>query len=182
MNLTVKKVDKNLKEYSKIKKLMVKTFPKNERIPFWLLNLYTANDNVEFLAYYDSNNIVGITYTINYENTAFLLYLVVFDKLRNKGYGKELLNSLKENKYIVLNAEKPSINKDNIEQRKKRINFYLKNGFLNTKYELVEKDETYTILSTNKKFSEKQYDDLLKNISFGIYNGIIRKRLMNNCG
>lgn len=178
MDLTIKPVNRNLKEYSDIKELILKSFPKNEQYPLWLLRLLALREKINFSAYYDDNIFCGITYSISNEDTTFLLYLAVNDKIRSRGYGSRILACLRErlkNNKIVFNIEKTDINADNNKQREKRLNFYLKNGFHKTDYELVEKDEIYSILCSDRNFVLKDYNTLIKKLSFGTYTGKIRK-------
>ena len=178
MDLLIKKVNRSLKEYKEIKELFLKSFPKNERYPMWLLMLLALRKSVEFSAYYDGERFCGITYSITDKNTTFLLYLAVSDKVRSKGYGSKILSCIKE-KYpkstILFDIEKPNEKASNNNQRIKRMNFYLKNGFGITDYELIEKDESYIILSSDKNIDIDEYKKMIKKLSFGFFNTDVRK-------
>lgn len=178
MKLNIKPVNKNLKEYNKIRDLMLTSFPKNERYPMWLLSLLSKRKCIDFSAFYDNENFCGLTYSISNDKMTFLLYLAVNNEVRSKGYGSEILSCLKNSvpeNTIVFNVEKPNINADNNEQRIKRINFYLKNGFQTTNYELVEGNDIYSVLASDKNFSLEDYKNIMNKLSFGIYTGKVRQ-------
>lgn len=133
---------------------------------------------VDFSAFYDNDSFCGLTYSISSNKMTFLLYLAVNDKVRSKGYGSEILSCLKKSvpeNTIVFNVEKPNTNVDNNEQRIKRIIFYLKNGFQQTDYELVDGSEIYSVLASDKNFSLEDYKSIMKKLSFGTYTGQIRQ-------
>jgi GNAT superfamily N-acetyltransferase len=171
-----KKVNKKLDEYKAIKDLMLKTFPKNEIIPMWILLLLSQRKMVDFNAYYDDNEFVGFSYSIINCNMIFIFYLAVYDKIQSNGYGTKILKYIKEKykgKEIILNIEKIDKNSQNYEQRLKRLKFYKKNGFNETEY-FIDDDIEYSILSTNKDFNKEEYTKTLKKYSFGLYNPKIK--------
>ena len=112
------------------------------------------------------------------KDTTFLLYLVVNDKIHSIGYGSEILSCLKRiypENTIIFNVENPNTNADNNEQRIKMVNFYLKNGFQLTDYELLDGDDVYSVLSSDKNISLENYKSIIKKLSFGTYTGRVRK-------
>ncbi|HBZ88231.1 MAG TPA: hypothetical protein DEO81_02460, partial [Erysipelotrichaceae bacterium] len=125
-------------------------FPPEEKLPFDQLMNLSARGDVEFLAYYDHQMFVGFTFSIIGPQSVFVLYFAVNQKLRNKGYGSEILKLLKERyeKAINLNIEALDPSSSNINERLRRYVFYKKNGFMNTHYKLLLAHGEYAILST----------------------------------
>lgn len=152
------------KEKKEIKNIYLNAFPKNERFPFWILKHCSKEKNVFFNAILDDNKAIGMEYIINYndENTAYLMYLAIDKKQRGKGYGSKILKDLtKKYETIILSIERTDKNfNDNKEKRK---NFYLKNGFYETNKFIRDNGIEYEILCTNKNYSitkenlEKRY-------------------------
>ena len=172
MDLQTKSVTKKLNEYSEIKALMNRAFPKNEQNPMWLLNYWEKKDGVEFLAYYDDDILCGFTFTVAMEKTVFVMYIAVSDKIRSKGYGSTILSLLKKrypDSEIALNIETLDKDADNYEQRVKRFSFYERNGFFSTDKNVKFGKNEMLILSTNKNFDEKAYTAILRKLSFGLY-------------
>ena len=189
--LTQKKVTKKLEEYKEIGELMKRVFPKNELYPMWYLMLVSKFKKVDFTAYYEEDNFIGCTYIIKSKKVAYLMYIFVNDKIHSKGYGTEILKSVKK-KYIdqeiVLDIEPLDEDSSNYEQREKRYRFYKKNGFKATSYFIDdEKDPTdYLILSRSGTFPKKAVKKLLRGLSYGTYKRRYKKKKKkrkkrNNC-
>jgi len=171
-------VNKKLKEYKEIKELILRSFPENEQFPMWLLRLLAIRKFVDFHAYYDGDSFCGISYTVSSKSLVFVLYLAVNDKIRSKGYGSAILQYIKSEfsgKTIVLNIEPLDVNADNYTQRIKRFEFYLKNGFVDTKYCIVDNGDDYQILATTDNLSVEEYKSALKKLSLGFYAPQVRK-------
>ena len=96
--LKVKVVNSRLKEYKNILNLYKESFPKNERLPIWLLNIMSKRTCVDFLAFYDNNIFCGFSYLIHNNNITFILYLAIDTSIRSKGYGTKILNLISNNK------------------------------------------------------------------------------------
>lgn len=173
--LEVRRINKKLREYEKVTEIYKKSFPENEKLPIWLLNIMSKRRCVDFLAFYDENIFCGFTYLITNKNTTFVLYLAIDDSIRSKGYGSQILNWIVNNKQnnIVLNIETVSDEYDNYEQRVSRQKFYLKNGFVDTKYKIVDKNDVYDVLHKGDDFSKSEYEQLFRDFSFGV----IRQKL-----
>ena len=50
--------------------------------------------------------------------------------------------------------------------------FYFKNGFVDTKYKLVDSGNIYDVLYKGNNFSKSEYEKLLKTFSFGFIKNI----------
>ncbi len=152
------------KHKNEIKNIYLNSFQKDERFPFWILKHCSKEQNVVFNVILDDKKVIGMEYIINYndENTAYLMYLAIDKKQRGKGYGSEILKDLaKKYETIILSIERPNKNFD--DNKEKRKNFYLKNGFYETNKFIQDKGIEYEILCTNKNYSitkenlEKRY-------------------------
>lgn len=168
--LKVKVVNSRLKEYKKILNLYKESFPKNERLPIWLLNIMSKRTCVDFLVFYNNNIFRGFSYLIHNNNITFILYLAIDTSIRSKGYGTKILSLIsnnKQNNNIILNIETVSNKYVDYKQRLNRQKFYFKNGFVDTKYKLVDSGNIYGVLYKGNNFSKSEYEKLLKTFSFG---------------
>ena len=152
---------------NKIKEIYTQSFPKEERFPFWILKCCSKEKNVTFNGIVDNNKIIGIEYIINCSDYAYLMYLAIDEKNRNNGYGTKILDDLrKKHKTIILSIEKSD--KHLNDNRKKRKNFYLKNGFYETNLFIEENSIQYEVLCTNKDYTitkeklEERYTKMAK--------------------
>lgn len=58
--ITLKKVDKKLKERNEIKKIFMEAFPPEERPPYWFLEMKAQKNFVDFDGIYDREKLVGL--------------------------------------------------------------------------------------------------------------------------
>ena len=168
MSLRIQAVDKQLKEYEQIKKLMISAFPQNERLPMWFL-LWRAKTNfVDFLALYDDDRFVGVTYLVTSQDLTFVLYLTIYSKIRSKGYGKKALETI-QSQYpynrIILNIEAIEESAHNYGQRVKRKLFYTRNGFVNAALQYSEGEDKYEVLISKGSCTVEEYQELYKKLT-----------------
>ena len=97
-----------------------------------------------------------IGFTIVYPRKSFnwFWYFVVREELRGKGYGQQMLTRLIERykgQSFVLDMESTTQVCDNLEQRKRRQAFYLRNGFRDTHVYRTYNDITMTIMMRGER-------------------------------
>lgn len=161
-------VNETLPDYEDIIGLYNRAFPENERIPLNILFSLTKKEGVDFLAYYDEEKFCGLTFSLSNKDSVFILYLAVNDKIRYKGYGTAIIQDIKniaKERSISLNVEPVLEDCKNLEERKRRIEFYRKNGIYYTGYTIILETEQYWILSSQSPFSVEEYKNLLKKMS-----------------
>lgn len=144
--------------YTQVNKIYKKSFPVEER--YISLSKMIHNSKTELYCLVDNEIVLGIIYLIHYKDMIFILYLAVNEEIRSKGYGSYLLKwCLKKykDKKIYLNIEEVKEDFEDYEIRKKRLNFYLKNGFFITNYISNEKFGNFNILSNNLEIDINQY-------------------------
>ncbi|WCM60723.1 GNAT family N-acetyltransferase [Paenibacillus polymyxa] len=165
MSLNVKPITKDLKEINNVYELFRNSFPVNEQIPMWFLWWKSKKDFIDFIAFYDEDVFVGFTYLITNKNLTFVLYLAIDSEIRSKGYGGRLLSNIKKqypHNRIILNIEAVEEAAINYEQRLKRKNFYMRNGYSKTSFNLFEYGQSYEVLVNGSEVSTEEYRDLFK--------------------
>lgn len=152
---------------STVKKLYTSSFPKRERIPFKILLKLCKRGKVDLLIFTDVDIFVGFAFIIKHKDIVFILYFAINDTIRGKGYGGKALQTIK-NKYsgkrIILNIESTQIIGSNHEERVKRKNFYMKNGYKEAKLFSRERGEIFEMLILNGIIEKEEYCNLLKTI------------------
>ena len=173
-----------------IRRLYESAFPVDEQIPWDDLMRLIWEMPLDFTAYYDGEDFIG--FTIVYPRKQFnrrtkqkqsgtcsnyalqgggrpkvnwFWYFAVREELRGKGYGQQILTLLIE-KYkgqtCVLDMESPMQVCENIEQRKRRHAFYLRNGFRDTNVYRTYNDITMTIMMIGEgSFTMQDWDDII---------------------
>lgn len=131
-----------------VENLYLKSFPKEERFPFWVLEECSKEDNSILYAIIDNNKFIGMCYLVNCNEAYYLMYLAVEPEFRNNNYGSKILQDLKEKfKTLFLSVDEPV---DDLSIRRK--NFYLRNGFYDTNKYYEDTGINYEILCTNSEY------------------------------
>lgn len=148
----------------KIKQLYETAFPEGEQIPWEDLMRLVGEMPLDFTAYYDGKEFIGFTIVYPRKSFNWYWYFAVRKELRGKGYGQQILTQLIEHykgQTCVLDVESPTQVCDNMEQRRKRHAFYLRNGFRDTNVYRTYNDITMTIMMMGEgTFTMQDWDDI----------------------
>ena len=118
-----------------IRQLYENAFPEEEQIPWNDLMRLIGEMHLDFTAYYDGDIFVGFTIIYPRPSFTWYWYFAVRDEQRGKGYGQQILDNVIERykgQTTVFDMESPRQECANSEQRMRRHNFYLRNGFRDT--------------------------------------------------
>jgi len=167
--LTIKPITKDIKHdkegFKNIKELYTSAFPRQEQVPLSFLINKTKKDTVRFDAYYDGDVFVGLAYTMSFEDMTYLWYLATDPNLRTKGYGSQIMQHLIEvypNNRIVLNLDIQDETATDSEIRKKRKEFYIKNGYSSTGYLCTFGGNKLDVMSTNGDVTFDEFVSIFK--------------------
>lgn len=167
--MNFQKVTFHCQDFHKIKMLYQTSFPKAERIPFWFLMLRTRFSDTDFLAFYEEGRFCGICCLNSVAAHTNLLYLAVDPALRSSGYGSKILNQIcarYPNHTIALDIERPDAQAKNNEERLKRREFYLRNGYTGSGYGYSLFDVDYEILNIGE-FDPEQWNKVVHRLYLG---------------
>ena len=118
--------------------LYEEAFPEEEKKPFSLILQKKDEGDAEILSVEnDKNEFLGLAITANHQDMVLLDYFAIAPEHRSSGIGSKVFQMLKqryEGKRFFLEIERTDIYAENIEQRKKRKAFYLKNGMKNAPF------------------------------------------------
>lgn len=149
----------------KIKQLYKTAFPEDEQIPWKDLMRLVEEMPLDFTAYYDGEDFIGFTIVYPRKSFNWFWYFAVCEGLRGKGYGQQILTLFIESykgQTCVLDIESPTQVCENIDQRKRRHGFYLRNGFRDTNVYRTYNDITWTIMMMGKgTFTMQDWDDII---------------------
>ena len=149
----------------KIKHLYETAFPEGEKIPWDDLIRLIEEMSLDFTAYYDGEEFIGFTIVYPHKVFNWFWYFAVCEGQRGKGYGQQILSLFIESykgQTCVLDIESPTQVCENIDQRKRRHGFYLRNGFRDTNVYRTYNDITWTIMMMGKgTFTMQDWDDII---------------------
>lgn len=127
------------------------SFPSNERRPVANIALQLAENKANLHVGIIDNEVVSMALLWRFSDSEFLLldYLAVKSELRNLNVGARMFQYLavlanKDNRYIIIEVENYLFGDNNL-QKKKRVNFYIRNGcylLLDVPYKLPALDGT----------------------------------------
>lgn len=158
------KIDKNTKNLEEIKQLYWDAFSFEERIPFYIMVLVGNDRGVEFLSVYDDDIWIGFIHTLVGEKLSYIFYFAIDSRLRRSGYGSKILREYKKmHPRLSLAIEPVEEGSDNIKQRKKRLEFYNKNGFETLDTRVVEMGVEFELMGAKgMEIKESDYKSLVK--------------------
>lgn len=151
-------------DYRKIKRLYRKSFPPEERIPFFILKRKAKHQKAHMLAAKQNGAFVGFVYLVCHFDMAYLFFLAISPEKRGMGCGSKILKALKKQyvgKRIFLAREPLDEKADNYEQRVKRHSFYLRNGFEDLPCKIKEAGVVYDAMGIGGEISAEEYDSLI---------------------
>lgn len=152
--------------------MYIASFPKEERLPWWVMRLLGYFDGAELVGYTDGDRLVGFAYAVGYRDIYYVMFLCVDKDMQGRGYGSQILGLMRrENpkRKILLNVELLDQNASNYEDRVRRVKFYEKNGFFDTGYNIDEVGGTFRIMATSPEIDAEAYVSVFRHISFGMW-------------
>ena len=151
-------------------------FPKEERLPWWLLRLNARRSGIDLTAFMDGDTFCGFTASATAGNMHFLLFFAIPEDLRGRGYGSAILSQLRQNYEVVtLNVELLDETAPHSPQRLQRFAFYQKNGFFDTGYHVWEVGGKFRVLGTEPQLDVAAYKRIFKKLSLGAWNVKLQK-------
>lgn len=164
-------LDSNSKYLKQIKHLYIQAFPIEERIDYSFLIQALNKQKAKILALVENEKLLAMMYYFYHKDLLYLLYFAVDQAQHSKGYGKYMLDQLKtrySNYKIMLLIEKLDENASNNEQRLRRKNFYLNNGFISKNIYVKRMDVDYELLYLNTNNISENNLETIENYFFDI--------------
>ncbi|MCD8297623.1 MAG: GNAT family N-acetyltransferase [Prevotella sp.] len=163
------KITANNIDNQEVRQLYESAFPDEEKIPYKDLKMLLKTMPLDFTVWYDKGTFIGLTIVYKREAAVnWFWYFAVGERLRGKGYGSKILRLISERyarQSLIIDIESPRQQSENIEQRQRRYEFYLRNGFHDTGVGRTFRGITYTILASgNATFTTQDYDAILKEL------------------
>ena len=165
---------KNYNKFPNIRKdiepLFESAFPINERPPADIFFKSFDSPIKQLFAFYDVDVFVGFTSVILFNDICYIFFLAVQDEKRHQGYGSKILSEMKKmySDYVILLCyEEVDEKYPDYEKRRKRAEFYAKNGFIDNNLKTNEFGVIFqTVYVGNRKVSFEEYAEIFK-LGFG---------------
>ena len=152
-----------------LRRLYESAFPDEERIPWEDLLRLVREMPLEFADYRDGKELIGITILYPRTRLSWFWYFAVPEEKRGRGIGQRILTALLaryEGRSAVLDMEDPAQpGAPNAAQRRRRRDFYLRNGFRETGVGKTFGPVSMTMmLKGEDTFAMSDYDTLLSEL------------------
>ena len=168
--MNLKKLTPNHADIPLLNELYLEAFPPNERLlsmeeilgsldkaPIDILGIYPEEAPEKF---------AGFFLSLVHEKFVYLMFFATCAEMRSTGIGSRAIKAFAEfykGKAIIFSYESVFEESDNLEQRKRRRAFYLRNGFYETGW-FGRLDNTEFILAcSEEKLDEAIFDELQAN-------------------
>ena len=169
--LKIVQITKENSDNKEIKELYESSFPREEKLKYEDLFQHYDGIQMDFKAYYDDEeNLVAIYVSYVMKKYTYGAFLAVVEKLRGKGYGKkivlDIIERAKTGNIVLGEVESPSqTDAKNLEIRKRRLAFYLRNGAVDTGIHIKDNGVEYTIVTTTKEpIPEEDIEEITKTL------------------
>lgn len=153
---------KDLKIFERIND---EAFPPSEHLSMEKIISLTQTTNTDLLGIYDDESPVGFIVILKNDECGYVYFLAIDKSIRSKGYGSKALHKLFElypDIQIILDFEEINENAENIEQRKRRKDFYLRNNFHETGRYTFLQDEPFEVVCTKGELLTDSFKSLIK--------------------
>ena len=142
-----------------------------------------SKQTIEVTAVYDDDTFVGFYALSVCKPTAYVFFLAIDSSKRSRGYGSKALALMKEqyaDYQIVLDMEAIDDKAENIEQRKSRKRFYLRNGYYETGFFLDYNNLIMEVLCTDAELDADSFRILLDNLKIRKTPFVLVQMNLNN--
>ncbi len=149
-----------------IKKLYKRAFPRAERKPFGMMLRKQKQGSMEILAL-DDGKFAGLCITVLDKDIVLLDYFAIEEVKRDRGYGKETLDILRERykgKRLFLEIEAPLVGSEANEEKVRRKNFYLRSGLSETGIAVKLFGVKMELLCDDCQVSFEEYYDVYRSV------------------
>ena len=151
-------------ELKDLEALYMEAFPKAERKPMGLLLEKAGKGLMELINIEEEDGtFLGLAIMIYFRDIAHLDYFAIARQHRGGGVGSQALQMLKarfHDKRFFLEIETPCSDAPNVEQRKRRQEFYRRNGMVQLDYEVDCFGTNMLILTNGSRLSYEEYYQL----------------------
>ena len=173
--ITAKNI-KDTTDQKKLKHLYLAAFPKEERLPWWVLRAWNALGWGALTAYYQEDVFCGFAFSATTDRVHYVMFFAVEEGLRGRGCGSRILSHMTRlGKPVLLNVELLDQAAPNYPQRLQRMAFYQKNGFRDTGFHIREVGGVFGVLSSTGWMDMSAYQAAFQKLSLGLWKPKIFK-------
>lgn len=145
--------------FQKILSLYNESFPENERKE--LRYLLKPNQSIgSIFALFENEEFIGFFCILDVFDLSHIIYLSIMQDKRNQGLGEKALNdfcALKKDMRVIVDIETETETAHDNPVRRKRKEFYLRNGFSETEVRYLWHGDAFEILSKGGNVTKTEF-------------------------
>lgn len=150
-----------------LKDLYLEAFPLIERKPFDLLLSKEKEGKAQLLSILMKDKFVGLVILLRNKKNVLLDYFAISESARSQNIGSQVIAHLKE-KYkqenLIFEIESTQTESKDIDVRKKREKFYLKNGLVHLNHKVFLNGVEMMIMGNKKTIHIDDYLEIYRNV------------------
>lgn len=169
MRLKMEPITREYLFWDKVEALAKEAFPPEKYLEPEIMVQMAQKETFDFWALTDGEAFVGFLTTYLYGDLVYLFFLAIDGACRSKGYGRRALELLKERypgKRQVVDFEKLDETAENRDQRRKRKEFYLRNGYRETGLFVSYCGVDYEVMCGREDFRAEEFKEMMYSIPF----------------
>lgn len=151
---------------TRIKRLYRDAFPRNERMPFFVIRRECRKGNAEMFAVVsNSGKFGGFAVTMRRGDIVMLSYFAICPQLRDRGIGSRVIKALMrryKDARFILEIEDVNEPCGDPETRLRRREFYLRNGMISAGFTAHVFMSDLEVLTSGKHVTFEEYRDLYR--------------------
>lgn len=164
MNLELVKLKSDNIDRKYFEQINEEAFPPSERMSFDEIFDFASKTNTDVLGIYDEKIPAGFAVLLKNAECGYVYFLAIDHRMRSKGYGGAAIQKMMmvyPDLQLVLDFEVIDENAKNNEQRLRRKNFYLRNGFHETGNYTMLRDERFEVVCNGGELNRTALKNLL---------------------
>lgn len=157
-----------------ISSLYERSFSDIEKIPYENIRR-TFGRGGELLSFHDEGTFIGFSFLYRCARGVFLVYLAVRPDIRSKGYGGIILDMIRDMYQgydIFLPMEPLDPGAEDIDMRRRRYGFYIRNGCTDSGYTVISDDYPFQILFLQGSIPKDAVESMISEYE-DVHNGRI---------
>lgn len=165
MDIKLINLKPDCKDRKYLEQINNEAFPDSERMSMDEIFVFASDTNTDVLGIYANDMPIGFAVLLKNEECAYLYYLAIDKRVRSKGYGGAAIKKIRSTYpqlQIILDFEEIKESAENNDQRIRRKQFYLKNGFYETGSYTLLREARFEVVCSVLPFRKESFKKLLR--------------------
>ena len=164
MYLELIKLNPDCKDTKYFEQINDEAFPVSERMSMDEIFSFASDTDTDVLGIYENDMPLGFAVLLKNAECGYVYFIAIDKRIRSKGYGgaamKKILAAYPQLQ-IILDFEEIDEKAENNDQRIRRKNFYLRNGFHETGNYTLLREDRFEVVCSEGPLRKESFKELL---------------------